>query len=346
METSSRSEEHNAPLYNPFDAMSFSYDRCFLCGKSLEGQQTVEHVFPRWLLNRFNLWNHKLVLLNGTEISYRQLTIPCCATCNNEHLSTLEQALQRGVEGGYLEFTKIDELMVHQWMSKIFYGLLFKELSLSIDRENPHEGTITSPELLERYRTAHWFLQSVRLPLEFSNFFPGSIFIFQIHTYGDERDFDYHDGLAALTFSIRMGEVGVVASLQDNGAQKEVFAEYYERIRKITLHPIQFDEFSAKIAYQATVMNRVPKYLSVIPESETNVSSVVTLPLAGLSTKPIFDEWNQRRYAMFLAQYLEKWELTFEDLFQEPDLVMSFLENEDGQVIQLDAEGNLVEPVD
>jgi hypothetical protein len=46
------------------------------------------------LQERFGLANQHLTLLNGTLIPYRQLTVPCCQTCNNVHLSKLEKRVQ------------------------------------------------------------------------------------------------------------------------------------------------------------------------------------------------------------------------------------------------------------
>jgi len=56
-------------FYNPFDAMSFTYDRCFLCGHELGRRKTAEHVFPKWLQQTFSLTNQKMHLLNRTTIS-------------------------------------------------------------------------------------------------------------------------------------------------------------------------------------------------------------------------------------------------------------------------------------
>ncbi|CUP05012.1 Uncharacterised protein [Clostridium baratii] len=75
-------------VYNPFNQMTFDYDKCFLCGEELNSNNsTVEHVFPKWLQHKFDLWNKKLILLNGSEIQYKNLTIPCCKNCNNNYLS-------------------------------------------------------------------------------------------------------------------------------------------------------------------------------------------------------------------------------------------------------------------
>jgi hypothetical protein len=49
---------------------------CFLCGRRLGSRNRAdEHIIPRWIQERFQLWNQTLTLLNGTTIAYRQLVI-------------------------------------------------------------------------------------------------------------------------------------------------------------------------------------------------------------------------------------------------------------------------------
>ena len=43
--------------YSPFETMTFTYDKCFLCGEPLTKENNSdEHVFPKWLQHKFNLW--------------------------------------------------------------------------------------------------------------------------------------------------------------------------------------------------------------------------------------------------------------------------------------------------
>jgi hypothetical protein len=265
MGTSKNNSDQNIDnFYNPFDAMSFTYDRCFLCGKELHQQKTFEHVFPKWLQNTFNLADQKIHLMNKTKIPYRKLTIPCCQSCNTFYLSTVEDVIKQHYQNGFSEFIKIDKLIVFQWIAKIFYGLLFKELSLKFDRTDPSQGFIVEPELLRELESLHAFMQSIRVPFEFVGFHPWSIFIVQTRCYGDKRDFDYHDELLTLTFSIRMGGVGIIACLEDNGAQEELFSDYFKQFDGVILHPTQFDELIAKVTYKRHLMNRIPKYYNLL----------------------------------------------------------------------------------
>ena len=331
-------------FYNPFDAMSFTYDRCFLCGHELGQRKTIEHVFPNWLQQTFNLTNQEIHLLNRTTIPYRKLTIPCCHSCNTIYLSTVEDVIKQYYQKGFSEFVKLDKLLIFQWITKIFYGLLFKELSLRTELSDPTQGFITDPEVLQELRTLHTFLQSIRMPFEFIGFHPWSIFVVETHTYGDSRDFDYHDEFFTLTFSIRMGEIGIIACLEDNGAQEERFSHIFEKFKGIKLNPPQFDELVARVSYTSSLMNRVPKYIMMLPKKEGEKVTVHTSPLQGLSASPIFDEWKQRDYAAYLTFQWSKYGMKFEDIFKEPDMVLSLIYNADGSMNILDADGNLIKP--
>lgn len=210
---------------------------------------------------------------------------------------------------------------------------------MCIERNEPAQGFITDPESLNELRTLHTFMQSIRMSFEFSGFHPWSIFVVKTHCYGDTRDFDYHDEIFTLTFSIRMGEIGIIACLEDNGAQEDLFSDYFERFKGIKLHPTQFDELVAKVTYKAQLMNRVPKYVMMLPKKEGDKVMVISPSLQGYSTLPIFDDWNQRDYAAYLTFQWRKYGMQFEDIFHEPDMVLSSLFNEDGTIRILDADG-------
>lgn len=108
-----------------------------------------EHVYPRWLQREFYLWNQNLTLLNGTDIAYRNLTIPCCSKCNNEYLNRrVEKRIEEAVKGGYEKFKDLDESIVSKWLNKIAYGTLFKELSLRSDLMDKNSDPIYSQEQL------------------------------------------------------------------------------------------------------------------------------------------------------------------------------------------------------
>jgi len=312
---------------NPFERMKLNPNNCFLCGDKLDDLSTKEHVFPKWLLNNFDLWNKSINLLNGTQLKYRFLTIPCCQNCNNGHLSRLEAIILNGFNQGFVGFRKLEEIYIFQWISKIFFGILNKELFLSIDRCNPKEGTIVYPELISSYEALHAFIQTIRSPGKFEIYRPWSIFLVKLKNDQPSFNFDYRDEIDKMFFSIRMGEIGIIMCMDDNGAIKKYFDDYYNSfILNHVFNYMQFDQLCAQICYQKTLINFNAKYFTLIEE---NSFTVVPLPLKGYSTKSLFNEFVLLDYAKYLYSFLKKWGFEFEDIYKEPGLVLELIHNSD-----------------
>jgi hypothetical protein len=331
--------QNEIEYYNPFERMSFSYDFCFLCGTPLTDQnESEEHVFPKWLLEKFNLWNSTITLLNGTLIPYRMLRIPCCNECNNEQLSRIENIVRQGLEDGYEGFSKIDKKIIFQWISKIFYGLLFKELSLAVDRRNPSEGTITTPELLKQYRMTHTFLQSVRFPIEFEEFQPWSIHIVEGQEAETRRIFNYVDGLVTLTFSINLGKVIIFAHLQDNGIHQAEKEEYFNKLQDCKLHNIQFLEIATKVIYSSYLLKHSPTYIF-----HAFTQGNESLKVYNMSSSYYYDDWDELVYAKLLHYYLSQfYEIDFESIYSAKEKkCITFIRNEDGSFLDIPVDARI-----
>lgn len=311
---------------NPFDQMTFTYDRCFLCGSILtETSYTEEHIIPKWLQRKFDLWNKELILLNQTSIKYKDLKIPCCQKCNNIMNREIENPMKKAVEQGYKEFIHIDERIVFQWLNKLSYGFLYKELSLKEQLSNRNSEFIYKVELLKEHRMQYLFLKSLISNTTFINN-PWSIMIFKIDVDGGETYWAY-DNPFTKTFCIRMDDIGIITHLMDNGYTKGFFLaqkEMRELLDK-TLHPIQFAELCAKFIYKSSLFYREPFY-TIVFDNEHNPNTIVSHYLSGDG----YREWIQKDYAHTLAFFWNKWEYSFDDIYKGDDLSMSFLRNEDG----------------
>ncbi|MFJ4624669.1 hypothetical protein [Streptomyces sp. NPDC088812] len=276
-------------------------DRCFLCGADLARGRTDEHVFPQWLLRRFDLWNEKITLLNGTLMPYAQMRIPCCSSCNNEHLSRIEQTVGDAFAEGPEAVSALDATTLFLWMGKIYYGVMFREISLLADRRDPQAGAIMTPEFLAGFRTHHLLMQAARGVVRWRHDqHPASVFVFQAQEPTHPRArFDYVDIINFPFFAVRVGTTAVVAVLQDWGALAEaVTVPGLEAARQLDLHPQQFRETAALAAYMTTLFNRVPKH---VMHAAGDHVGMFTLPIAGLSAKPVFDAFDVGDYAHVLS---------------------------------------------
>ena len=315
-----------------FDRMNLSDDACFLCGTSILGDKTREHVFPRWLQNRHGLWDQEITLLNGTSIRYAQLTIPCCASCNNVHLSVMENRVRTAVEGGYVNAASLSPLTMYQWMAKIFYGILRKELTLSLDRRDADAGTIVPEELLQNFSTLHLFLQSIRQPFLFPDGQPFSVLTVNLHYFDGQDDFHFGDNLNLMTAALRTKDVGFIVAFQDAGILDQSYGRYVRDLagRKVT--PIQFAELFAKSVYQVSLFTRTPKFVTATDDNPSVPTKVYMLPIGGLSSKPVVERWVQSDYFEVLSAIMRRTDPTLDQAgwFSPPNHVITWMTDESG----------------
>jgi hypothetical protein len=176
-------------------------------------------------------------------------------------LRPVEDSLSQAVEHGREAVAALGQKLLFLWLGKIFYGILYKELMLLKDRSDPAHGTIITSEFLKRYRMHRYFLQQARGLVHLKDFNVGTVFVFEAQPLMNERlRWDIVDCLDGLMIGVRVGRVGIIGALGDGGAQ-ENDAEIYEPFFKTPLHPIQFRELCARVAYRAVSATRTPKYL-------------------------------------------------------------------------------------
>jgi hypothetical protein len=232
--------------------MALDPDRCFLCGAKLRKRRSDEDVFPKWLLRRYSAWDKKLTLLNGTEISYRRLKIPCCKNCNNRHLSRIERRISEAMQHGYEGVAKVPRLLLYLWMAKIFYGVHIREIQLP----SGHGGqkSLLRAEHFRHFQTIHMLLQAVR-GRAVPRVFPASIFVLRLQPFPPEHEtFEYIDSLRARATAFRLGDVGIISCLSDWGAVEAIHLDAFGTAKSLALHPVQFMELAAWAFYYASLV--------------------------------------------------------------------------------------------
>lgn len=149
--------------------------------------------------------------------------------------------------------------------------------------------------------------------------------IFETQAPSDPKNqWDFHDNLHSLFVGCRMGRVGIIAVLNDGGAQLGL-EEHFKDIKKMPLHPIQFRELMCTVNYKSALFNRTPKYII----ADGDPIQVIQSPIAGLSMKPVFDEWEQETYAQILSHTTGA---PLDFIFHPPDKVRTWLKNSDNTI--------------
>lgn len=306
-------------FYKNFKEETFDDDSCFLCGKECE-TKTAEHIFPKWLQHKYNLWDQKLTVSNNTKISYRFLTVPCCEKCNNQDLSRMEGKFQELLERSFTNLSIEDEQVIFQWTAKILYATRYKELSLAVDRKKPALGKIITPFELEGYSALHLFLQSVRFKTTFNSPKPWSLFIFQCK----DEDFFYHNNIQALCVSMKFGKVAITIVFEDNNIIEE-FMGGFKKLEEYPLNFPQYLEVNCNIFYSAAIKENVPKYITAYNNltKEMNVDTMGTLRSR---------KWNDKEYAFFFDYLLQSCGINIgHSTFHEDGSITSFLVDDNGE---------------
>jgi hypothetical protein len=318
-----------AQIYSPFDASNFGNRTCFLSGQPLNTEEEKIQVFPQWLMSRYNLEDQPFKLLDESMARYKDLKIPCSAEINHTYLEPLENEIAAVFATGYDALKKLDELKLFQWAGKLLYGIIFNEIQAGIRQQRAQgEEFNISQSIIHKFRNLHLMLQSINQPVLFEDFKPFSLFLFKVDN--NEKEFGYRDEINTLTFCLRIKDFGLIICLQDNGANRNYHREILEKIEPATLHPIQFEEFSGRVFYSAYLFNRLPEY-NILPVGDEIY--IEAMPLRGMSSKPLFDHWQNKTYGQVLENFWKNWGFLLLEIIKDPENPMSFLLDEQGGTI-------------
>jgi hypothetical protein len=329
-----RAKKKTPEPFQPIDNRIYSRNRCFYCAKLLRDKKSREHVFPKWLQEKFNLWDQTIHLLNGTKIQYSKLTVPCCKPCNTIHLSKLEKRVKSLLFEVPTSVARRNSPDIWIWVMKILLGIVYAERILPLRRSKPSGRRILPTEMKDSLRMTHFFVQQLNLKIRFEaegNLrVPGSIFIFNLKKYPNPiNHFHFRDDMGTLSVFMRLGNRGLIA-MSDAGALELELGPLVKRDAAEKLHPIQFDEMGARLFYKSSLFNRTPHYITMHIGDSYNV---MQMPLGGLSPKPIFDTWDHRIYAHYLAAFMG----TDVERVMSPDglLVSTWLYDKDNRRVRI-----------
>jgi len=283
-------------------------------------------------MSRYNLEDQPFKLLDESMATYKDLKVPCSAQVNEHYLEPLEAEIAAAFDKGYDAVKELDELKLFQWAGKLLYGIIFNEIQSGIKLQHSQgEEFNMSQAIIHKFSNLHLMLQSINQPIYFEDFSPFSLFLFKVDN--SETEFGYRDEINTMTFALRIKDFGLVICLQDNGANRNYHREVLEKIGDNPLHPIQFEEFSGRVFYSAYLFNRLPEY-NVLPVGD-NIY-IEAMPLRGMSSKPLFDFWNNKTYGQVLESFWKNWGFLLLEIIKNPEDPMSFLFDAGGNFIGAD----------
>ncbi|MEJ8756782.1 hypothetical protein WG947_07245 [Pontibacter sp. H259] len=315
-------------LYDPFSNMQFTDTNCFLCGTIITKEDRTP-VFGEWMQTKYNLHHKELLLLDKSVTTFSQLTIPCCTHCQENYVLPLEQDIETAAAGGLESIKALDPKRLFQWIGKMYYGTLVTELIKEKDPLIMPENPVSeNPQMLGKFKTFFQVLQSLRVPMVFSDFLPCSLFILEVDPTEDELPFEYQDELTTMAFSIKLSPVVIVCKLLDNGIIRNVLNRLYKLTEGRQLHPIQVAEFKARVFYAAYIFNVVPDFF--IRPGKPDDQQLILDTLIDDITNEVFNPFEPLAYAHMLEEMLKPWSIREKEILADPNQPLSFLTDEAG----------------
>jgi hypothetical protein len=229
---------------------------CFVCGaKPTDVPFNDEHVIPKWLLRRYNLFALSVVLPNGTSVRYDRYTVPCCEACNTLMGRVIEEPMRCVIEGGYNSVHAYQErygiLNFYVWMGLIFLKTHLKDRKLRAHLDMRKGVTPIAEELQYDWSGLHYLHTLTRCfttDAEISTTALGSFFAIRVQQQVPEDVFDFGDLYAAQSIMLRMGDFAFLAAFNDGGGAVEFLKLKLQRITG-PISSIQLRELAAELAF-------------------------------------------------------------------------------------------------
>lgn len=315
-------------LFNPFLNFEFDSRTCFLSGEKVSQPDEVISVFPNWVLEKYALKDKPFKLLDESFITYKDLQIPASKKVIDA-FRQLDEEVEHCFEQGYEGLATQPAIKIFQWIGRILYGTIVYEVKTAIRQQQATGEPLNfSQSLLQKFGNLHLMLQSLIEPIEFEGGLPWTIRYFKVDNAPDT--FNYRDEINTLTFSIQLADFGIIACLQDNGANASYHKELLAKIDNQKLHQIQFQEVCGRFFYSNYLFNRLAGYNVM---QTPDAIFIEPMPLQGMNAKPVFDHWLNKTYAQVLENFWKPWGVLLFEILKDPENPKSFLLDEKQNLI-------------
>jgi hypothetical protein len=164
-------------------------------------------VIPRWLQKRFNLWDQRVFIPNGTSLKYRHVRVPA-ASEPNKIFGQIENRISQGI---------LDPAEIYLWALKIHVGFIYRDSSLKLDIKKNNGspcvlnvGDYAQEILFFQLLYENWANCGTTTPSPL-----GSVFI--VESLNPTPQFDLMHCLITGTVGINIGEYFILVFLWDQG---------------------------------------------------------------------------------------------------------------------------------
>jgi hypothetical protein len=311
--------------YDPFENLRFGPNICFLSGQPTTA--TIP-VFAEWLQARYQLAGREILLLDRSITTYQDLRLPLIPELH-PRIDALEKEVQAAALEGPAALRALGDDKLFLWLGKMFYGIFITELFKEQDPlVKPQYPLAENAALLRKFQAFFPLLQGLRVPVEYADFVPGSIFVLEVDPTEDTIPFEYDDDLNTLVFSVKIGSTVLIATLGDIGLIGQAMRQVYADAQR-PLHPAQVAEFKARVYYAAHLLAIVPDIYPRYPKSGDD--KLVFDALLDDVSNVIFNPWDNFAYTQALSELWQRWNIPLAKVREDITQPMSLLYDENTQ---------------
>ncbi len=302
-----------------FDFFSHpDFEKCFFTGKDITESDRIS-VFPEWVLERYQLADKYMGMLNWNRVKYGELFLPCHPGAK-ENIEDHERKIQKAFEEGFDAVVNLNPDDIFLWMSRLLLGILYQDISYTKELARKRNRPFAlSPLLTRKYRDLHFMMQAIVTPVRWTER-PYSLVIKKLRYSKDI--FNFRDETKNQNFSLGMNGFGLIACLQDRGQNMDYHQHLLEKMGDTSLHAIQFEELCARFIYSNYLLNEDNGWNTVFENGEYVMTPVNAKPANR------FANWDDKMFASVLEDYFKPWGIEPKDIYTAPDSPLSFLINE------------------
>lgn len=274
-------------------------DCCFVCGAAPDTKIfNDEHIIPRWVLRRFGLFAKTIKLPNGERRQYDRYKVPCCKDCNSLLGETVETPVSKLLSGNFEDVSRRiaeegpDLLFV--WLALLFLKTHLKDRSVRFHK-NPNLGRELVGEMYD-WPSFHHVHAVARSPFTRAALLPGVVGTLRVFPITDGLvvdEFDYLTFSFEQTIAVRIGNVGILAVLDDAGAAAQAWAHELGEIRW-PISTIQLKELAAMFAIANDDLQTRPQFGTAVERREV-VRIFAQVP------RPRFAEFDREKFGHALS---------------------------------------------
>jgi len=267
-------------------------DDCFICGAE-NGSKPFnnEHVIPKWIMKHYCEPDGFIILPNGTTIKHVHYTVRCCEDCNSDLSEIYEKPISELIKKGYdfvwnaLAKDESLYLKLFRWACLLFFKTHLKDSYLFAERDRRNStGSIADTYCWHPLYHIHQIIRSFHTGALLTQDIQGTILVFEALDEGPKEQFDYLDNLNSQIVMVKVGQVVILAVLNDSRFCLAGYKTFLSRING-SLNTVQIRELFARLRYLNDNIKNRPRFHSLFKDNQFIIGAKVPKKIEFLSGK-------------------------------------------------------------